>query len=251
MSHDKDSIGAIHKDIMRRCYDERYKLYKDYGERGRRVCEEWHDRENFRSWSLKNGYEKGLRLLRRDTKGDFCPDNCYWATSPTKSYEYGKTKAHKAEIKARKDEFRALTGVDNPSNHPLANVHNRMRNVCYNPNTNHYKYYGGKGVKVCDEWLGDGGMRAFIIWSVTEGGYRRGLTIDRIDSDGDYSPDNCRYVDMTIQGRNKKRVHQFLINGELHSAMSYCEKFGYPYHKFLEMMGKGMTMNQILDALEK
>lgn len=102
MSNNPDALGSIHRDIMRRCYDEKYKLYKDYGARGRKVCEEWHDRDNFRLWAQSNGYEKGLRLLRRDTKGDFCPDNCFWGVSPTKSYEYGKIKAHKAEIKARK-----------------------------------------------------------------------------------------------------------------------------------------------------
>ena len=251
MSSNKDSIRNIHRDIMRRCYDERYKLYKDYGAIGRKVCEEWHDRDNFRLWAQHNGFEQGLRLLRRDTKGDFCPDNCFWGVSPTKSYEYGKIKAHKAEVKARKDEFVTLIGNVSPSNHLLSEVYHGMKTRCYNPNGNHYKYYGERGIKICDEWLGKDGLYNFIRWAIIEGGYEKGLTIDRIDVDGDYCPENCRWVTMKIQGRNKRKVHQFLVNGELHSAMSYCEMFGYPYSRFMSMMKKGMTMNQILDALEK
>ena len=248
--HDKDSIGAIHNDIMSRCYNEHYILYKDYGAKGRKVCEEWHDRDNFRIWSHNNGYEKGLRLLRRNTKGDFCPDNCYWGVSPTKSYEYGKIKAHKAEVKRRKDEFVEL-GIGIPSNHPLAEIHHGMKNRCYNINSDNFSYYGGRGVKICDEWLGDGGMYNFMRWAITEGGYKPGLSIDRIDSNGDYCPENCRFVTMTIQGRNKDRTHKFWINGELHSAKSFCQYRGLNYSKFLDLFHKGFTMNQILDILEK
>jgi len=248
---DRDSIGAMHRDIMRRCYDEKYKLYKDYGAKGRKVCKEWHDRENFRRWSECNGYKKGLRLLRRDTKGDFCPDNCYWAVSPTKSYEYGKIKAHKAEVKKRKEEFRAIAGVDCPSNHPIESIYQGMRTRCNNPNSVHYKYYGGREITICDEWSGEKGLLNFIKWSLEEGGYEPGLTIDRINNDKGYSPDNCRWVTTIVQERNKKRVHQFIINGELHSATSFCEYRGLNYNKFMYLYHKGLTMNQILDILEK
>jgi hypothetical protein len=112
-------------------------------------------------------------------------------------------------------------------------------------------YYGGKNIKVCDEWLGNDGFYNFVKWSNEQGGYEEGMTIDRINGDKDYCPDNCRWVSMDIQGRNKKRVHQFYVNGELHSAKSYCKMFGYPYDKFLKMLKSGMSMNQILNLLDR
>ena len=245
-----DSIGFIHRDIMRRCYDEKYKLYKDYGAKGRRVCEEWHDRENFRLWAHNNGFEKGLRLLRRDTKADYCPDNCFWGVSPTKSYEYGKIKVQKAAVKARKDEFKAL-GVDVPSDHPLAEIHHGIITRCYNSNAENYHSYGGRGIKVCEEWRGKGGMYNFMRWALNDGGYHPGLTIDRIDVDGDYSPDNCRFVTMYVQAQNKRRNHIFLVNGEIMSAMAYCRYKNISYNKFMYYLNKGMNINQILDRVEK
>ena len=250
MASDKNSIGTIHRDIMRRCYDEKYKLYIDYGARGRKVCEEWHDRDNFRLWAYNNGFEKGLRLLRRDTKGDFCPDNCYWGVSPTKSYEYGKIKAHKAEVKRRKDEFIEL-GVGVPSNHPLAEVYHGMKNRCYNPNCERYNCYGGRGIKVCDEWLGNGGMYRFIRWAMTEGGYEKGLTIDRIDVDGDYCPDNCRFATWEQQAGNKRNTRAFIVNGEYYSQAGFCRLHGISYTEYKKYKDKGWTISKILDALEK
>lgn len=78
-----------------------------------------------------------------------------------------------------------------------------MKTRCNNPNVSHFKYYGGKGIRVCDEWSHD--YSAFKEWSLRHG-YAEDLTIDRIDSDGNYEPDNCRWVDMTVQNRNKKGV---------------------------------------------
>ena len=66
-----------------------------------------------------------------------------------------------------------------------------------------YKYYGGKDITVCDEWRDS--FQAFYEWSMANG-YSDELTIDRIDSDKGYFPENCRWVTMTIQNQNKKKV---------------------------------------------
>lgn len=71
---------------------------------------------------------------------------------------------------------------------------NTMKQRCYNPNRANFKWYGGKGIVVCDMWLES--FDAFHHWAITNG-YKQGLSIDRIDSDSNYSPSNCRWI--TIQ----------------------------------------------------
>ena len=77
-----------------------------------------------------------------------------------------------------------------------------MRARCKNPNNEDYHNYGGRGICVCDDWLTD--YSAFRDWSEANG-YAVGLTIDRIDNDGNYQPENCRWVTMKVQNNNKKR----------------------------------------------
>ena len=85
----------------------------------------------------------------------------------------------------------------------LCRILSGMKNRCGNPNTKGYKYYGARGIRVCDEWLGKEGVDNFVRWAFANG-YADNLTIDRIDSIGDYSPSNCRWISLS---ENVRRSH--------------------------------------------
>lgn len=79
----------------------------------------------------------------------------------------------------------------NLRNHPLYRIWHGIKNRCLNSNEPGYKFYGAKGIKICDEWKND--IKAFYLWSI-ENGWKKGLTIDRINSKGNYEPSNCQFL---------------------------------------------------------
>ena len=81
----------------------------------------------------------------------------------------------------------------------LNGVWRDMKYRCSNPNSKYFKNYGGRGIRVCSEW---NEFEEFYKWSVNNG-YKEGLSIDRINSNGNYAPSNCRWVDMKTQQRNR------------------------------------------------
>lgn len=116
----------------------------------------------------------------------------------------------------------------NQSDTKLFRVWQYMKGRCYNTNNTAYKYYGGRGICVCDEWKNS--FESFQKWSIANG-YSENLTIDRIDSDGNYSPDNCRWVDRKVQMRNRRNTLMFTINGITKDLATLCEEYEVPYER--------------------
>lgn len=84
----------------------------------------------------------------------------------------------------------------------LHRIWDSMKTRCTNPNSKTFKYYGGRGISVCTEWLHD--FTAFRDWALANG-YRDDLTLDRIDTDGNYGPTNCRWATWHEQRMNQRR----------------------------------------------
>lgn len=106
----------------------------------------------------------------------------------------------------------------------LYGIWKKIRSRCYYPNNDKYGFYGGRGIVMCDEWEHD--PIAFHKWAENNG-FRKGLTIDRINNNKGYSPDNCRWVDMIIQSNNRRDNIYYDYNGEKITIPQICRKYGW------------------------
>lgn len=100
-----------------------------------------------------------------------------------------------------KNNPRYKTGLAMNGGSSLYHSWRNMKQRCNNPKHPKYKRYGGRGIKICKEWQDD--IVCFMNWA-NKNGYKEGLTIDRIDNDGDYCPENCRWVTMADNSRRKR-----------------------------------------------
>lgn len=115
---------------------------------------------------------------------------------------------------------------------PLYDTWAGMRRRCDNPNHKFFKNYGGRGIKVCDKWSGS--FESFRDWAVANG-YRPGLTIDRVDNDGNYEPGNCRWSTWSEQARNRRNTTIF--NGK--PLAELCESLGLNYKTCYQRLYRG------------
>ena len=111
-------------------------------------------------------------------------------------------------------------GAKNPNykhglrNSRLFSIWSNVLTRCTNQNVPSYDRYGGRGIQICDEWRND--FKAFYDWSMSHG-YRDDLTIDRIDNDGNYCPENCRWATCKQQSNNTSNCHYITIDGNTKS----------------------------------
>lgn len=105
----------------------------------------------------------------------------------------------------------------------LYNVWRGIKKRCYNKNNHAYENYGGRGIYMCDEWRNN--FLSFYNWSI-QNGYKEGLTIDRIDNNLGYSPENCRWVTSKAQANNTRSNHIVEYDGKRLTLTQWSEKTG-------------------------
>ena len=116
---------------------------------------------------------------------------------------------------------------------------------CYKPDTKQYQNYGGRGIKVCDEWKCS--IEAFVKWSL-ENGYERNLTIDRADNNLGYSPSNCRWVCKSVQSNNKRSNKCLEYNGKVKSMADWCRYLGLSYYKVRSRLRYGWSVERAFET---
>ena len=118
-----------------------------------------------------------------------------------------------------------------------------MKNRCYNNKDQNYKNYGGRGIKVTESWLES--FISFYEWSMANG-YDEKLSIDRIDNDGDYSPQNCRWVTQKVQSNNTRWNHKLTLNGESHTISEWASIKGIKANTLTYRIKRGWSIERAL-----
>lgn len=107
-------------------------------------------------------------------------------------------------------------------------IYRGMIERCYNKNSVSYKDWGGRGIAVCAEWLGEKGFENFYKWSM-ENGYKDNLSIDRKNNDGNYEPSNCRWATRLIQTNNTRKNVYITYKGKTQSLADWCRELELEY----------------------
>ena len=145
------------------------------------------------------------------------------------------------------------------SNTRLYSIRRGMIERCYNEKSHAYSAYGGRGIKICDEWLNsESGLQNFVNWANLNG-YSDELSIDRIDVNGDYEPSNCRWADDYTQAQNrrpssewKERVRKYELDGKMYKLQDLCDMYDTSEQAVsYRMRVMNMTLEQALKTPKK
>ena len=117
-----------------------------------------------------------------------------------------------------------------------------MKARCLNANNHKHKDYGGRGIKVCDEWMR---FEPFAEWAL-KNGYKDDLSIDRIDNNGNYEPTNCRWVDSKTQANNTRTNRNYSMNGETHTIADWSRIYGVERKMVYKRIRLGWTISESL-----
>ena len=130
--------------------------------------------------------------------------------------------------------------------HPLYKSWKRIKNRCYNKNSDDYKDYGGRGIVMCDEWKDD--FVEFMYWALKHG-WRQDLTIERKDVNGNYSPNNCTWIPMKEQAKNKRNVRLITYKEETHNLAEWARIIGMSRHTLASRLtSKNYTLEEAFET---
>jgi hypothetical protein len=120
-----------------------------------------------------------------------------------------------------------------------------MKERCNNPNSIEFASYGGRGIKLCPEWEND--FNSFYIWAKANG-YTDSLSIDRIDNNKGYEPENCRWADRITQANNKRTNHYLTYNGKTQSIAQWAREIGLSQSCLRHRIYRGWDVEKALST---
>ena len=136
----------------------------------------------------------------------------------------------------------------NWNNKKLKQVFHNMKGRCYNTKDKAYRFYGAKNIKICEEWLLN--PKSFELWAL-ENGYEEGLTIDRINPNDDYSPNNCRWIANEENVRYKSTTNYIDVNGIIKSGREWSKHLGLGINFINRYLNKNGMENTVMFIREK
>jgi len=126
----------------------------------------------------------------------------------------------------------------------LYRIWSGMRQRCENPKCEAYKFYGGRGISVCNEW---NSIHAFIKWAKTHG-YKKELTIERIDNNGNYEPSNCTWIPMAEQAHNRRSSHIITYKGRSQILTDWAKEYRIGRRTLFYRLKAGWSIRNALTA---
>ena len=159
--------------------------------------------------------------------------------------------------KTRKKISEARTGYRVPGYHPyrdnprIARIYDSMKSRCCNSNRQKYESYGARGIYVCDEWKDN--FNEFCSWALSNG-YSDNLQLDRIENNGPYSPENCRWVTAKENSRNRRNSKYLTLYGIRKTVAEWCETIDiseYTIYWWLREYGEEECAHRVYQRLSR
>ncbi len=129
------------------------------------------------------------------------------------------------------------------SNTLIYNIWTSMKGRCLRKTSKDYPNYGGRGIKICDDWKND--FMTFYNWAISNG-YKEGLTIERINPDGNYEPSNCIWLENEKQALNRRNTILIEFKGKKQSIRKWSEELKINYNTLRDYLAEGKTIENIL-----
>lgn len=123
-----------------------------------------------------------------------------------------------------------------------------MKERCYDETDRRYKDWGGRGITICQEWIEN--PNSFLRWAENSG-YVPGLTIDRIDNDKGYSPENCRWVSIAENNQNRRSTRFYTIDGETKNLQQWCDAYSVSWSMVNKRLELGWDIKSALTTPKK
>ncbi len=130
-------------------------------------------------------------------------------------------------------------------NHPLYKVWSNIKDRCYNVRQQNFHNYGGRDIRMCDEWKND--FKKFYKWCIING-WKPYLQIDRRENDGNYEPNNCRFVTCKINANNRRTSRYLTFEGQTHTISEWSDILNIPRGVLMTRLNLGWNVEKTLST---